>query len=157
MSSSAQPAPLVSSTAFGLLMVAAAAIHANRVGLVAAALAAAAVLVGIRYRTAATLSVLLVIVAVASTDAYPLYGALAGLLAAAYLVIRHAAGTSGGVVTTTRPTVLGMVGFTLAGSLATIVPLSVAWLPLVAPAAVVGMFVLVTLPFWNAPAYRRKP
>jgi hypothetical protein len=99
--------------------------------------------------------VLLVIVSVISADAYPLFGALAGLSAAAYLVIRHAA--SAGIVTTTRPTVLGMVGFTLAGSLAAVVPLSVPWLPLVAPVAVVVMFILVMLPFWGAPAYRRKP
>jgi hypothetical protein len=49
------------------------------------------------------------------------------------------------------------VGFTLAGSLAAVVPLSVPWLPLVAPVAVVVMFILVMLPFWGAPAYRRKP
>jgi hypothetical protein len=70
---------------------------------------------------------------------------LAGLSAAAYLVIRHAVGA--GVVTTTRPTVIGMVAFTLVGIAATVTPLSVPWLPLLAPPAVVATFALVMVPF----------
>lgn len=147
MTGSRQPAPLVFSTAFGLLMAAAAAIHTGRVGTIAASLACLAVLVGLRYRAAATLAVLLAIVALVGSDAYPLYAAVAGLSAAAYLVIRHAAGPTGGIVTTTRPTVLGMVGFTLVGVLATVIPGSWPWLPLAAPAAVVVIFVLATFPF----------
>ena len=146
MTGSAQPAPLLFSTAFGLLMAVASAIHAGRIGSLAALLAALAVLVGLRFPAAATLAVLMAVVAVASSNAYPLYAALAGLSAAAYLVIRHAAGPSAGVVTTTRPTVLAMVGFTLVGVAATIVPGTFPWLPLAAPAAVVVIFVLTALP-----------
>jgi hypothetical protein len=140
-----QPAPLAFSTGFGLLMAAAAAVHADAPGSIAAALAVLAVLVGLRYRTAATLSVLLVVAAIVLSNPPPLLAALSGLSAAAYLVIRHAAGS--GVVTTTRPTVIGMVGFTLVGAIATMIPLSAPWLPLAAPLAIVSIFLLVTLPF----------
>ena len=128
-----QPAPLTFSTAFGLLMVAAAAIDADRAAVVTAAVAVGAVLVGLRYRSAATLSVLLVVAVIVLSDPPALYAALSGLSAAAYLVLRHAA--SLGVVTTTVPTVLGMVGFTLVGVVATMVPATLPWLPLVAPVA----------------------
>jgi hypothetical protein len=105
------------------------------------------VLAGLRYRTAATLSVLLVITAIVLSSPPPLFAALSGFSAAAYLVLRHAAGSGGGLVTTTRPTVVGMVGLTLVGITATAVPFQLPWLPLLAPPAVVVIFVLVTLPF----------
>jgi hypothetical protein len=145
MRRSSQPAPLVFSTGFGLLMAAAAAVHADTRGSVAAALGVLAVLFGLRYQAAVTLAVLLVIAAVVLSNPPPLFAALSGLSAAAYLVLRHAADS--GVVTTTRPTVIGMVGFTLVGTIATMVPVSVPWLPLAAPLAVVSIFLLVTLPF----------
>lgn len=142
---SKQPAAPVFSTAFGLLMVAAAAVGAGKPAIVMAGLALAAMLVGLRYRSAATLSVLLVIVVVVMSNPPGLYPALSGLSAAAYLVLRHAA--SLGVVTTTRPTVLGMVGFTLVGVVATLLPPALPWLPLAAPAAAVALFVVAALPF----------
>jgi hypothetical protein len=145
MTQSRQPAPLALSTGFGLLMAAAAVVHADTPGSIAAALAVLSVLVGLRYRVAATVSVLLVIAAVVLTNPPPLFAALSGLSAAAYLVLRHAAAS--GVVTTTRPTVIGMVGFTLVGTIATMIPVSVPWLPLAAPLAVLSIFLLVTLPF----------
>jgi hypothetical protein len=152
MTTPMQPAPLAFSSAFALLMVTAAAVQADRPGSVAVALAVAAVLIGLRYRTAATLSVLLVIAAVVLSDPPPLFAVLSGLSAAAYLVLRHAAGPSGGLVTTTIPTVVGMVGFTLVGIAATWVPLRLPWLPLLAPPAIVVIFVLVTLPFFRGAA-----
>ena len=109
-------------------MVAAAAVGADRAAGVAAALAVGALVVGLRYRAAATLSVLLVVAVIVLSDPPALYAALSGLSAAGYLVLRHAA--SLGVVTTTRPTVLGMVGFTLVGVVATMVPATLPWLPL---------------------------
>ena len=153
MRSSAQPAPLAFSSAFGMLMVVAAAIHADRAGTIAIGLAVAALLAGLWYRPVATLSVLLVIVAIVLSPPPLLFAALSGLSAAAYLVIRHAAGL--GIVTTTRPTVLAMIGFTLVGAIATWVPLQVAWLPLLAPPAVVAMFLLVTIPFLRGAARGR--
>lgn len=145
MRSSIQPAPLAFSTAFGLLMVTSAAIHADRSGAIAIGLAVAALLTGLRYRSAATFSVLLVIVAMVLSPPPLLFAALSGLSAAAYLVMRHAVGL--GVVTTTRATVLAMVGFTVVGVVATSLPLRLPWLPLLAPPAVVVMFLLVTIPF----------
>jgi hypothetical protein len=145
MTSSIQPAPLAFSTAFGLLMVTAAAIDTDRAGAVAIGVAVVALLVGLRYRAAATLSVLSVIAAIVLSVPPPLFAALSGLSAAAYLVIRHAA--DAGVVTTTRPTVIAMVTFTVIGIGATAVPLHLPWLPLVAPPAVVLIFVLAAWPF----------
>jgi hypothetical protein len=142
-----QPAPLAFSTAFGFLMVTAAAVQADKAGSIALVLAVVAVLTGLVYRPAATLSVLLVIAAIVLSNPPPLFAAVSGLSAAAYLVLRHAAGPSGGLVTTTRPTVVGMVGMTLVGIAATWVPLRLPWLPLLAPPAVVVIFVLVMLPF----------
>lgn len=145
MTSSIQPAPLAFSTAFGLLMVTAAAINTDQAGAVAIGVAVVALLVGLRYRAAATLSVLSVIAAIVLSVPPPLFAALSGLSAAAYLVIRHA--SEAGVVTTTRPTVIAMVTFTVIGIGATSVPLHVPWLPLVAPPAVVLMFLLAAWPF----------
>jgi hypothetical protein len=142
-----QPAPLAFSTAFGFLMVTAAAVQADNAGSIALVLAVIAVLTGLVYRAAATLSVLLVIAAIVLSDPPPLFAAVSGLSAAAYLVLRHAAGPPSGLITTTRPTVVGMVGMMLVGIAATSVPLRLPWLPLLAPPAVVVVFVLVTLPF----------
>src|SRR5271166_3380897 len=133
----AQPAPLVFSTVFGILMAAACAVHADRPGLVAAALAVAAVLVGLRFRAAATVAVLLIVAAVALSEPPALFAALSGLSATAYLLLRHA--VEAGVVTTTWPTVMGGV--------ATSVPLHVPWLPVLAPPAAVAVFALAMLPF----------
>jgi hypothetical protein len=153
MTRSRQPAPLLFSTGFGMLMAAAAAVHVDKPGSIAAGLAVLAVLLGLRYRAAATLAVLFVMAAVVLSNPSPLFTALSGLSAAAYLVLRHASGS--GVVTTTRPTVIGMVGFMLVGTVATMIPLSVPWLPLAAPLAIVSIFLLVTLPFVHD--QRRSP
>src|SRR3954452_537483 len=95
-------------TAFGLVMVAAAAVQADGPGLVAAVAAAAAVLAGSVFRPAATIAVLLTVVVIMLADAPPVLTATSGLCAAAYLVLRHTAAV-------TSPTVLGAVGFTAAG------------------------------------------
>jgi hypothetical protein len=145
MTVSGQPAPLVFSTGFGLLMVAAAAVNADRLGLACAGVAVLAMLIGIGYRSCATVSVVLVIVVIVVSDPPPLFSALAGLSAAGYLVIRHAAGA--GIVTTTRPTVVAMVGFMLVGLACVVASFSLPWLPLLAPPAVVVLFALVMFPF----------
>ena len=131
-------------------MVTAAAFGADKAASVALGVAVVAMLIGLRYRSVATVSVLLVIAVIVWSNPPPLFAALSGLSAASYLVLRHAAGPSGGLVTTTRPTVVGMVGMTLVGIVATSVPLRLPWLPLLAPPAVVVIFVLVTLPFLRA-------
>jgi hypothetical protein len=142
-------APRTFSTAFGLVMVAAAMVQAHGMALVAAGLAMIAVVVGIQFRSAATLAVLLTVSAIVLSDAPPVFAALSGLCAAAYLTLRHAAGRPAGVVAPTWPTVIGAVGFTVAGLVATWVPLRLPWLPLLAPLAILGIYLLATRPFWG--------
>ena len=140
-----QPAPRAFSTVFGILMAAAAAVHADRAGLIAVALAALAVLVGLRFRAVATAAVLLTVSAIVLAEPPAVFAALSGLSAAAYLVVRHAVEAS--VVTTTWPTVIGAIGFTALGALATAAPLHLPWLPVLAAPAAVAIFALVTRPF----------
>ncbi len=77
--------------AFGLVMVAAAAVQADGAALVAAGLAALAVLAGTVIRPVATLAVLLTAAAIVLADTPPMLAALCGLSAAGYLVLRHTA------------------------------------------------------------------
>ena len=141
MSTAASTVTRAVSTAFGLVMVASAAVQADGPGLVAAVVAAAAVLAGSVFRPAATVAVLLTVAAIVLADAPPVLTATSGLCAAAYLVLRH----TGAV---TSPTVLGAVGFTAAGLAAASLPFQLPWVPLLAPLAVLVLYVLVTRPFW---------
>ncbi|MEV0671769.1 hypothetical protein [Mycobacterium sp. NPDC050441] len=143
---SAQPAPRIFSTVFGLLMAAAVAVPADGPALVAAALTACGVLAGLFFRPASSAAVLAAAAALTLSDPAPAYAALAGLSATAYLVIRHAADIPG-VVTTTGPSMIAAVGFSMAALAAALVPVSVRWLPLLVPLAVAVLFVLVTNPF----------
>ena len=136
------------STSFGLVMVAAAAVGADGPALIAAAAAAVAVLAGNVFRPAATLAVLIDVVVIVLTDAPPMLAALSGLCATAYLVLRHTA-------TATAPTVLGAVGFAIAGLAAASIPLQLPWVPLLAPVAALVVYVLVTRPYWADRSARR--
>ena len=122
-------------------MVASAAVQADGPSLIAAVVAAAAVLAGSVFRPAATIAVLLTVAAIVLADAPPVLTATSGLCAAAYLVLRHTAAV-------TSPTVLGAVGFTAAGLAAASLPFQLPWVPLLAPLAVLVLYVLVTRPFW---------
>jgi hypothetical protein len=135
------------STAFGLLMVAATAIAAEGVSLIAAALGAVAVVLGIRFAAAATAAVLLSVVAAVLADAPSMVAALAGLAATAYLLLRHARNVESAVET---PTIVGALGFSAIGLVATAIPMSVPWLPLVAPVAVLAGYVIVVQPLLTA-------
>jgi len=130
------------STAFGLLMVAAAAVAADDAALVLAALATLAVLVGNVFRPAATLAVLLAAAALVLNESPAMLAALAGLCAACHLVLRHSAAI-------TAPTVIGAVGFTALSLAAVTLPLELPWAPLLAPLSVVALVALVTRPFWT--------
>jgi hypothetical protein len=136
------------STSFGLVMVAAATVGADGPALVAAALAAVAVLAGNVFRPAATLAVLIDVAVIVLADAPPMLTALSGLCATAYLVLRHTA-------TATAPTVLGAMGFAIGGLVAASIPVQLPWVPLLAPVAVLIVFVLVTRPYWADRATRR--
>lgn len=131
------------STAFGLVMVAATALVAEGPSLAGAGLAVVAVAFGMRFAGAATLAVMISVVVALLADAPPMSTALAGVAAAAYLVIRHS-GTAESVVTT--PTLVGALGFSAIGLGATVIPVSVPWLPLAAPVAVLVSYVIVVKP-----------
>ena len=132
------------SSAFGLLMVAAAAVGAGGPSLVLVAVAVSAVLVGARHAGAATIAVGCTVVLLVVTDPPPIVAAHAGLAAAAYLVLRHTAHIE---ESATWPTVAGAVGLSAVGMAAVLVPVDVAWLPLVAPVAVLALYVVAGAPY----------
>lgn len=138
---------LAFSTAFGLLMVGLAAVGAHGLAVPAAVSALAAVVVGLAYRPAATLAVLLSVATIAAAGSPHWFAALSGLCAAAYLVCRHAVGTSTDVVLGNWPTVVGALGFTFAGLVATSFAVQLPWLPLAAPLGVLAIYVLAMRPF----------
>jgi len=147
MTSLAQSGTTALATGFGLLMVGVTAVGSHGPALVAGLVAAVAVGVGTVFRPAATLAVLLAVLAIVVANPPPVLAAVSGLCAAAYLVSRHAASTPSGVVMGSWPTTVAAVGFTFAGLVATSFPLQVPWLPLVAPVAVLAIYVLATRPF----------
>jgi hypothetical protein len=133
------------SLAFGLLMVAAGTVQSGGPALVVAALALAAVVVGLVSRVSATVAVVATAAALALSGPSPVIAALAGLAATVYLALRHA--TAGDTSTSlTAPTVLGALGLSAAAVLGTSIPLALPWVPLVAPLAVVAIYVIVIAP-----------
>ena len=135
------------STVFGLVMVGSATAGSHGLAVVAGVVAAIAVGVGMVFRPAATLAVLLTVLTIALSHPSPPPVALSGLCAAAYLVCRHAAGALAAVAAGAAPTMVAAVGFTFAGLVATSFPLQLPWLPLAAPLAVLAIYVLATRPF----------
>ena len=130
---------------FGLLMVTATGVETHdRLALVAVALAVVAVLAGMLFRPAATLAVLLAMSVLMLSDPSPVLAAVSGLLATVYLVLCHAVG---GAVTMSQPTIVAALGFTFVGLAATSFPLRLPWLPLLAPLAVLGIYLLAIRPF----------
>src|SRR5689334_1357215 len=138
------------STAFGLMMVAAAGFQTVGVALVVAMFAGVAVLAGIALRVAATVAVLSAAAAIVISDAPPMLAALAGLSAACYLVLRYTEAGLAGVIGASAPALLAALGFTFVGVLAASFPFELPWLPLLAPLAVLGIYVLATRPFYKA-------
>jgi hypothetical protein len=130
------------SVAFGLLMVAAVALQADAAALIAALVAAVAVLVSVRFPSAATIAVLACVGVIALSGASPLPCVLAGVNATCYLVLRHA----GGRASITAPTVAGVLAASALGLIATTIPTHLPWVPLAAPLAVFGLFVAVVQP-----------
>lgn len=128
-------------SAFGVVMVGAAGYGADGVALAVAAAALVAAMAGAWWWQAATVAVLLTILTVTLADPAPMYTALAGLAATAYLVLRHDTGRA------TAPTMLAAVGFAAVGAVALVVPVEVAWLPLAAPLALLAGYLLALKPF----------
>ncbi len=134
-------AKLLLPTVFGVLMVGAAGHRASPPALILTAAALAAVLVAGWLRPVATVAVLLTVFTVVLADPAPMYTALAGLAATAYLVLRHGAGRA------TGPTMLAAVGFAAVVTLAMAVPVQVPWLPLAAPLVLLAAYLLALRPF----------
>ena len=138
---------LALSTGFGVLMLGLAAIGSHGFAVVAAAAALTALGVGVAFRPAATLAVLLSVLTIAVSNPSLVFAAWSGLCAAAYLVCRHAVGTPARAVILSWPTVIGAAGFTFAGLVATSFPLQLPWLPLAAPLGVLAIYVLAMRSF----------
>jgi hypothetical protein len=134
-------------TGFGLLMVGLAADGSHGFAVATWALALIAVGVGVAFRPAATLAVLLSVTTIMLSEPPLVLVALSGLCAAAYLVCRHAVGTGVAVVIGSWPTAVGAVGFTLAGLATASFPMQLPWLPLAAPLGALAIYVLATRPF----------
>ncbi|SPM32411.1 uncharacterized protein MRAB57_209 [Mycobacterium rhizamassiliense] len=149
MTSLAETGTATLATAFGLLMAGAAAVGTHGLPLAAAAAAVIAVGAGIVFRPAATIAVLLAVATIVLAGPPQLLAALSGLCAAAYLVCRHAVGPRPAAVLGSWPTIAAAVGFTFVGLVATSFPVQVPWLPLVAPLAVLTIYVVATRPFLN--------
>ena len=132
------------SGAFGAVMVLTAGIGGGPVVLATLAAAVVAVAAGLFDRRAALVAVLLTVVALAVGTPTPLFAAVSGLAAATYLLTGYADRT--GAVTLTVPTVAGLVGFTLAGLAATAVTTAVTWMPLLAPAVMTAVLIVVAVP-----------
>ena len=137
----------VLSTGCGVLMVAAVGIGAHGSTRVAATSAVAAVTIAVLFRPAATLAVLLTVVAIALSGPPATVAAVSGLSAAAYLVLRHAASNGAGLDSVSVATMVSAVGFTLVGLVATAFPLRLPWLPLLAPLAVFAVYLLAARPY----------
>jgi hypothetical protein len=132
------------SAAFGAVMVLTAAIGAGPVVLAVLAAAVLAVAAGLFDRRAAVVAVLLTVVALGLGAPTPLFAAVSGMAATTYLLTGYADGT--GAVTLTVPSVAGLIGFALAGLAATAVSSSVTWMPLLAPAVMTAVLIVVTIP-----------
>ncbi|TPG35210.1 hypothetical protein [Mycolicibacterium hodleri] len=134
------------SFAFGLLMVAAATVQSDGSALAVSAAAFVAVVLGIASRMAATFAVVAAAVALALSSPSPVVAMIAGLAATAYLVLRHARGGDAAMALT-APTVLGALGLSVVAVLGAAVPAVLPWVPLVAPLAVVVIYLAVIAPF----------
>ncbi|WP_197375768.1 hypothetical protein [Mycolicibacterium baixiangningiae] len=128
-------------TVFGVLMVSAVAYRADGAALLAAVAALAAVAVSVWWRPAATVAVLLTVCAAVLDATAPMSTALAGLAAAAYLVLRHGDGRA------TPPTMVAAVAFALTATAVVVLPVDVPWLPLAAPLALLAGYVLALRPY----------
>ena len=137
------------STAFGLMMVAAVALQTRGPALFLAVAAVVAVVAGVAARALATVAVLLAAASTLVSEAPPTITALAGLSAACYLVLRHTEAASARLIGASAPAMLAALGFAFVGVLASSFPFELPWLPLLAPLAVFGIYLLATRPFYR--------
>ncbi|MFV0494620.1 hypothetical protein [Mycobacterium sp.] len=134
----------VLTTSFGLLMVISVTVGAQGIAQVCGAAAAIAVGLGAAFRPMAPVAVALTVPVIAVTQPAPVPAALAGLCAAACLMCGYLP-----VEMVSGPTLVAAVGFTVAGLLAASFPVHLPWAPLVAPPAVLAIYVLATRAFMS--------
>lgn len=127
---------------FGVLMVGAAAYRTDGSAVFVAAAAVVAVAWSAWWRPASSVAVLLTVLTIALDGPAEMFTALAGLSAAAYLVLRH--------TNPTAPTMASAVGFTAAGTVAVAVPATLPWLPMAAPLAVLVGYLVAVRPYLAA-------
>lgn len=133
------PVRMLSAAAFAVLMIGAAGYRADGVAVAVAAAALVAALLAVWLPVAATAAVLLAVLTVVLAEPAPMYTALAGLAAAAYLILRHS--------NPTVPTMVFASGFAAATVLALVLPVQAPWVPLAAPLVVLAGYVLAVRPY----------
>ncbi|MBJ8345904.1 hypothetical protein [Antrihabitans sp. YC2-6] len=131
----------------GMCMVAATLPGAPTIALAAAAPATLLVIVSLWLRAASTAAVLAAVAALALGYPTAVLAGLSGIAATAYLLLIFGAGAPAGVVTTSRQTIAAAAGFAFVGLAAVTFPVEFAWLPVVAPIAVVLLFALAIHPY----------
>ncbi len=141
MADTGLPAANALATVLGLTMVAAAGVQTHGPALFAAGLAVAAVIVGVVFRPAATAAAVIVVCLLAWDDPAAVFALLSGLSATGYLMLRYAAGST--AVTVTAQSIIGALGFSVLGLAATSIFLQQRWVALLAPTAIVALFVVV--------------
>jgi hypothetical protein len=133
----------------GMAMIAATDPRTHGLALWTAGLALAAVLVGLRFRSAATVAVLLTALTLTISAPPLMLSAVSGLCATGYLVMQHTSGPiSAGP---TRATVGAAMGFSAVSAIVAAVSLDAAWLPLMAPFGLLGAYALVIHPYLRQP------
>ncbi|CAN5230292.1 hypothetical protein BH11ACT7_BH11ACT7_14160 [soil metagenome] len=134
-----------SSLFLGAAMVAATVPQSHRLAAWTASLAVAAVLVGLRFRSAATLAVLLTALTLTLSAPPTVLAVASGLCATAYLIQRHTSGSD--AAAPTRSTMWAGLSFGLVTAGTAMLAIDVAWLPLIAPLLLVGAFALSVDPY----------
>ncbi|MGI5221789.1 hypothetical protein [Nocardia sp. CA-290969] len=112
------------------------------------------VVVGWWWRLAAVGAVLLVIGVLGLANPGLMAAAAAGLVATTYLLNIATVKAPRGVVPTTLPSVVGAVLWTGAAGAAAVLPIEIAWSPVVAPALVILLSSILT---YSITATRRRP
>lgn len=135
--------------AFGAVMVLTAGLDGGPLVLAILAAALAAVAASLFEPRVAVVAVLLTVVALAVGAPTPWFAAVSGLAAASYLLTGYADRT--GANTSTVPTVVGLIGFTLAGLAATAITAKVTWVPLLAPVIMTAVLVVAVMPLLGSP------
>lgn len=114
----------------------------------------AAVAAGLLARPVATVAVLAAAVAVLACDPPPALAAVSGLAAVGYLLLRYAAD---GAAEITAATGLAAAGFAVIGAVAASFPVALPWLPLLAPPAVFGAYLVAVRPLLGEPGRTADP